>query len=824
MEPFKTRLALDASASDPAPQVPSMDFSGSRPRITHDARFRSPRFNLLHILNIRGSLDLDVLERRLLEIRRGHPSIAVCFDQEGNRLERSNGREEPEPLRFLDLEGLHTTAQKFSFTATLEELLNTKFDPQVGQLLRVYIVRWNKEDHSIVFLAHALAADARSLSQLSERLMELYRGDSPLEPFPSDVSQDNRTANGFAGNNRQRTFSYRSPGRTELRTSVPLDFFGERAPTLKSRNSLLATATASFVSHNERNPLPKPIRVRALSDKLENSWFDRRITTLLLQEGYGVQTKLGHLLTLHSAELTTRFVTSSDSPTARPIAELPTGNGVKAFALQVIVQEMVPSFSQTVGTLQFTSGEIRNALCDSDICVYLDQQGPLVRIFLNFESDLLNEDVMRAWLQGYEEVLARIAAHGIDETDVTENRLAPEPERPEPTPFGNFRDDARSSDNDNSITSQSVTVFADASGPVVVRPSTKTEKALARIWSDVLKLDNIGVNENFFDLGGHSLLAVKLFSQITNEFGVELSLNTLLEHGTIRELATLLETPQLVDPECRLVPLQASAARVRAPLFWIPGGRAISVLAFREVSISLGVDQPVYALESRLPKPGEPVLSVPMRAARYITLIRSIQPKGPYYLAGFCMGGMVAFEIAQQLKKQGDKVALLALVQASMPGFPTSRTQRLRLGNQHRWFLCKAFLKFIGTRYASKLVGISREKRQKVLDEVSKLILGWYGTSAQLPDETQITNTQIMYAYRPEPYEGNIHIVLAEDCYESAGISASLDPRRAWAGITKGHCVTHVLPGDHHSVLVGGNAAKLAERLRTLLDDGAKST
>jgi thioesterase domain-containing protein len=186
------------------------------------------------------------------------------------------------------------------------------------------------------------------------------------------------------------------------------------------------------------------------------------------------------------------------------------------------------------------------------------------------------------------------------------------------------------------------------------------------------------------------------------------------------------------------------------------------------------------------------------------------------------MGGMVAFEMAQQLISQGEKVALLALLQASMPGFPASRFQRFRLSSQHQWFLCKTLLKFLATRYASRIVGISRERKQQVLDEVSKLILGWHGTSAQLPDETQATNTEIMYAYRPKPYGGNIHIILAEDCYESSGISQSLDPRRAWSGITKGKCVTHVLPGDHHSILVNANASRLAQRMRSLLDETAK--
>jgi thioesterase domain-containing protein len=186
------------------------------------------------------------------------------------------------------------------------------------------------------------------------------------------------------------------------------------------------------------------------------------------------------------------------------------------------------------------------------------------------------------------------------------------------------------------------------------------------------------------------------------------------------------------------------------------------------------------------------------------------------------MGGMVAFEMAQQLKAAGEDIALLALVQAAMPGFPVSRLQRLHMRYQHRWSLCKTLVKFLFVRSAPDFLKIPRAVKQLVLDEVSKLILGWHGTSAKLPDETQTSNSLIMYAYKPRLYEGSVHLILAEDCYESFGIGSSLDPRRAWSGVVTGKCVTHVVGGDHNSMLANGNAAGLAQCMRTLLDEASK--
>ena len=804
MERSKTRLAPDESACESGAPMLAGDSNAQSPKAAQGSELSSPRFNVLHVLSIGGPLDVDVLERRLLELRRNHASLQGGLDRVGNRLEERNRSEEPEPVRFLDLEGLHSTAQKFSYTSTLRELLQTKLDPRVGQLLQILLVRWSKESHSLVFLAHAWVADARLLRLLSEELVAMYHGSTAV-PFASST-QRNGSESGSGETRTPKAITYQLTGQTEVKGSISPSW---RVADQRGQDGLLAMATAAFISHNERSPLPKPLHVRARLAELENDGFNQLVRSILSKEGFQAQTKLPNLAVLQ-ADVGASLIAARGLET-----------GVKAATLQVALQEVVPGFSQSVGWLRFTSEEIRDPLCNSDLSVHIDDQGSAVRIYLNFDTDLLDETTMRFWLEGYERAFGRIAENGIVEIGANENgnRWSLLRER-EPAPHVR---EAAISTTENEDMRQTPPDVSNVLGDTFVGPSTQAERKLARIWAEVLKLENIGVNENFFDLGGHSLLAVKLFSQITNEFGVELSLNTLLEHGTIRELARLLETPQTVDdPECRLISLQANVVADRLPLFWIPGGRAISVLAFREVSASLGLDQPVYGLESRLPGPGEPLLSVPMRATRYISLVRSIQPKGPYYLAGFCMGGMVAFEMAQQLINQGETVGLLALVQASMPGFPASRFQRFRLNSQHQWFLCKTLLKFLATRYASKIVGIHRETKQRVLNEVSKLILGWHGTSAQLPDETQAANTQTMYAYRPQPYPGNIDIILAEDCYESSGISESLDPRRAWARITRGKCATHVLPGDHHSILVNGNASRLAKKMRTLLDEAAR--
>jgi thioesterase domain-containing protein len=240
-------------------------------------------------------------------------------------------------------------------------------------------------------------------------------------------------------------------------------------------------------------------------------------------------------------------------------------------------------------------------------------------------------------------------------------------------------------------------------------------------------------------------------------------------------------------------------------------------LAFREVSLLLGPDHPVYGLESQLPEEGAEFATVTERAKHYIKLVRSRQPRGPYNLAGFCLGGMVAFEMAQQLTEQGSQVALLALVQANTPGFPASRFAQWKLRTQRRLFFLKVFAQFGWMRICPAFMTLPRQHRQRILDRLSKLLLGWIATSSELPDETQNANVKAMRAYRPRPYTGNVHLFLAEDCYESVGVSAALDPRRGWQGLVTGQSKVHLISGDHHSMLSGEHAHAFAEKLKSCM-------
>lgn len=196
-------------------------------------------------------------------------------------------------------------------------------------------------------------------------------------------------------------------------------------------------------------------------------------------------------------------------------------------------------------------------------------------------------------------------------------------------------------------------------------PRTSTENDLSALWSQLLGIYPIGLMDNYFELGGTSLQAVELFAQIEQYFGKRLPLTSLLEAPTIEELAQLIDSNAGANSETgkisSVVPLN-HAQGATPPLFLIhPGGG--DVLLYRNLAQRLQPTTAVYAIKP-YSRNGYPIVhtQIPEMAAYYIRQIRAIQPEGPYWLGGFCAGGVIAFEMALQLQRQGFSVPQVILI------------------------------------------------------------------------------------------------------------------------------------------------------------------
>ena len=200
-------------------------------------------------------------------------------------------------------------------------------------------------------------------------------------------------------------------------------------------------------------------------------------------------------------------------------------------------------------------------------------------------------------------------------------------------------------------------------GDDVVPPRTPVEAALCRIWCEILCMPHVGVTADFAGLGGDSLQAVQVFAAIAREFGKDLPVATLVEAPTIERLARLLEAPEASRWQA-LVPIRVRAGASGVRLFFVHGGGG-TVLFMRDVAASLPPHVSLYGLQSQ-GQDGRRMIAwrVEQLAERYLEAVRSVQPEGPYLLAGYCFGGLVAFEMARRLRAAGSEVAMLALVNA----------------------------------------------------------------------------------------------------------------------------------------------------------------
>lgn len=357
-----------------------------------------------------------------------------------------------------------------------------------------------------------------------------------------------------------------------------------------------------------------------------------------------------------------------------------------------------------------------------------------------------------------------------------------------------------------------------AAPPPAVPPRDDVERRLVRVWQEVLERDTVSIHDDFFELGGHSLLAVALFTRIETTFGVALPLATLFRTPTPEGLARLIRAGRRPEAANILVPIRATG--YRTPLFALPGVGG-NVLTFRDLARELPADRPFYGLQSRgLEGDAEPLTSIEAMASASIEVVREVQPQGPYLLIGACMGGVIAYEMAQQLRKAGEEVGLLALVETWPPdqtpaNVPASRSR------------VSSLLLFLGHRLRRQLATLVRLRgRERIrfvaatFDRIAAALARRSLSDATFNDyrlrRVEQANLLAVRQYVPRPYEGDAVAILAAD----RPLDGAIDHRLAWHKLVRGTFEVHQAPGaDSGLMMKGAQAQVLARRLLSCLPD-----
>jgi thioesterase domain-containing protein/NAD(P)-dependent dehydrogenase (short-subunit alcohol dehydrogenase family)/acyl carrier protein len=360
-----------------------------------------------------------------------------------------------------------------------------------------------------------------------------------------------------------------------------------------------------------------------------------------------------------------------------------------------------------------------------------------------------------------------------------------------------------------------------------VRIPGDTEGILEAIWQHALGLNSIERDADFFDLGGHSLTALRVFSEIRQQFGVDLGLATVYEARTIRALARLIDglrhdVPRRGDFQC-LVPIKSGGSKT--PLFLVHGVGG-NILSYQALVQHLQPDQPVYGLQALGLAGAVPHSTVEQMAAHYIPEILRVQPEGPYVIGGQSFGGLVAYEIGRQLEAQGKTVGFIGLIdtfQKRIPevnDFPSllnrlhSYMDRVELHGKKILFGPGriSYLKAQARTRKRKISGFFYRRRHRQFERKGVEI------PAAFQDVDQ-SNRLAARRYTPGILHGSA--VLFRCKIRSAGEDP--DYWMGWKPVVRGNLHAVEVPGNHLSMMTEPNVEILADQLTAYMEKYALS-
>lgn len=636
----------------------------------------NPAFHMPACVRLSGALSADILEKSFLSLAERHEILRTTFAEDNNQengslLQLVSSR----PTFSLDRTLLpKTSLDESTLAATIRQETQRPFDLQEGPLWRAKLFELSDDDHILVITMHHIIGDGWSHNVLQKDLWTIYEsltcGAQPHLP-PLAVQYGDFAA-------------WQKEWLSSAEAQEHLDFW------LKELSGNLKTLDFPTDHPPHRNASPH--------GGLETLLLPAELTASLKIKSQAENATLFMFFTTGFAALLSRYANQPDviigSPVANRRAE--TENLIGSFSGPTAIRVRIPEGATLASVLNKVRDTTFNALAHSELPFellleklnvrsmhgrnplfqfYLFSQAAFlqprkvrdlkvtpmptvglgtpfelqmgiieraegVRLQLEYNADLFDRSTIERILLDFCSIL-RLLATKLD-TRVDEIALSPSLGPANslaailPHPI---------SDTDISISSD--------------EPQNDIEKRLAIIWKRLLGIESVGCHQNYFDLGGTSLGAVRLFAEIQKEFKVQLPLAALFEAQTIAELSRLLVKDNSTTGWSSLVPIQTKGSR--PPFFCVHGGGG-NVLIYRALSTYLGDDQPFYGLQSQGLDGHRPLLTrVEDMAALYIRELQRVQPHGPYFLGGYCMGGTVALEMAQQLMARGEKIAALAL-------------------------------------------------------------------------------------------------------------------------------------------------------------------
>jgi thioesterase domain-containing protein/acyl carrier protein len=636
-------------------------------------------YNYPLLFRVRGPLDEGALQQSLDEIVRRHGVLRSVFRMRDGELVQIVVSPQKQTLQMIDLSSLPATAREARSQQVALEEAARPFDLALGPLLRGSLLRLGVDDHILQLTSHHIVHDDWSTGILFRELSELYQAfaagtESPLPDLAFQYGDYVRWLQGqLQGNVLGSKLSYwkeqlaSATGFQHLATDfarsaksatanrgaregvvIPTDLANSlKELSRQERVSLFMVLLAGFQALLHRRSNDEEIGVASCAANRPLAEAEGVIgrfgNDMLLRTSFSGNPTFRELLVC-VREVALNAYSDQSLPFGKVLKEVTNRidpNRNPPFQVMFILQN-APRENREIPGLSIKWLPLYAGTAKYDLNVWLKIE-PTLEVILEYRTDLFRAATMKQILEDYQTVLRTMVK---DPGARVSNLLISS--KPGPGPAQRMPTGAKEM------------VAAKSS----VAPKDDVQSRLVELWTAAFEAP-VGVDENFFDLGGDSLLAARLFIQIEKAFQMELPLAVLLEAPTIRQLAGIISAPMVHSLHSSLVAVQPNGTK--PPLFCVHGHMG-EIFYCRTLSVSLGADQPLFGLRSQGLGGEAPYFSVEEMAIHYLREIRTVQRKGPYFLAGNCFGGMIAYEMARLLKAQGQEVALLVMFNSPAPG------------------------------------------------------------------------------------------------------------------------------------------------------------
>jgi thioesterase domain-containing protein len=788
----------------------------------------NPAYNIAVWFRLQGPLRVLALEQALNDIIERHETLRTVFATVDGEAVQVIVPELSIRLSVLDLRDLPPTVRPARVDALAIEEAGRRFDLSSGPLIRAGLLRLEDEDHVLLVTVHHIVSDGWSIGILSDELVTLYdshfRGlPSPLADLPVQYADFAVWQNEWL---KTRDLSDQLSYWVQQLANLPV----VEIPTDRPR-----PAVPTFSGRIESVLLP-----RRLTDRLQVLSIQQGCTLFMLslaaleaflerrtgQEDIVVGTlvagrsrvELEPLIGLFRKTVALRTNLSGDPTFSQLLARI-RDTVLQAFAHEDVPFERVieamsgrdhgrrPVFQinfifqrdfvrpREVSGLTLTAIPSKSPGATYDLNFFMVERADGWRASCEYNTDLYDATTVTDMLEQFQSLLEEIAAN--HQRRISEIPMLTVAEREQLSITANGQPVRGALRPQQSVSEHTY-----------VAPRNDIEVRLCKLWEQVLGVERISAVTDFFDAGGHSLLAVKLLSQIERAFNRKLPLAALLQAPTVQAFAGRLLQESALSRRDQVFAIQPKGSR--PPLFVLTSQ---PVFFYRRLSRRLDVDQPMYGLAwpelATLPAN----FSAGDIATNVIESLCEIQPHGPYYLGGWCMSGLVVYEMAQQLRARGEQVALVILFDANNPDY-------IRQFNGVKALPVRVY--FMGQRLAYKLGKLRRmglvgaqsyvlRRVQTILENVRRL---WGKDNDQsAPRHSIELQSRVAAGYEPKPYPGPV-VLFRSAAYQTGRFR---DPTLGWRKVTQGKFDVHEIPGEHHDMFLEPHVDLLAEKLKSYL-------